>query len=560
MFLLEYKWGGRVSFNPIMEELTGKENGYKMRTDKKFSSFLTERNFTMSLRNSIVIEELIDRGFSVFAPPREETVVATVQYYTSRDVLSADTLWVIDNDNLRAFLDACSPKDLCPVVAVSGHAAEVLRQQVTPNGVLRCPADMETEAALTTCQGVLTDYLLWKQNVLTAILDKQSFQEVIEAAAVPLKNPIAVFDVNMFVLAKSSYSAELPAGTIWDLLDRDQLFMSEFYEPGELEELSDTMARTSSSAATYHPNRDPEHTYYAQFLYDKDAVIGTMGMVDVFAPITEGQTAWAAEIVQLLQIYLQYHQSYTAQESPQTAFLRNVAERTEFSPEDWQSGLQALYWKDSDDFYVATFFRREPFLNELEVNSYMNLLSLALPSSVGFFSENQLHAVFRTSDYSPAEETWKNEWQEFLKKYQLSCGISYPFRGLTLLPDMLIQSRYAAQKAFEQDLPLELFPEVYSDYLSTLLTEHSSKESLIHPAVRALANQGGDSLVQCLYIFLLNGRSIADTARAMYVHRNTLIYRLGKIEDVLGRELKSLSDEELLSLLVSCFLFEKRNR
>ena len=515
MFLLEYKWGGRVSFNPIMEELTGKENGYKMRTDKKFSSFLTERNFTMSLRNSIVIEELIDRGFSVFAPPREETVVATVQYYTSRDVLSADTLWVIDNNNLRAFLDACSPKDLCPVVAVTGHTAEVLRQKATPNGVLRCPADMETEAALTTCQSVLTEYLLWKQNVLTAILNKQSFQEVIEAAAVPLKNPIAVFDVNMFVLAKSSYSAELPAGTIWDLLDRDQLFMSEFYEPGELEELSDTMSRTSSSAATYHPRRDPEHTYYAQFLYDKDVVIGTIGMVDVFAPITEGQTAWAAEIVQLMQIYLQYHKSYDAQESPQKAFLRKVAAR----------------------------------------NSYMNLLSLALPSSVGFFSENQLHAVFRASDYSPAEETWKNEWQEFLKKYQLSCGISYPFRGLALLPDMLVQSRYAAQKAFEQDLPLEFFPEVYPDHLASLLTEQSSRESLIHPAVRALADQGGDSLVQCLYTYLLNGRSIADTARAMYVHRNTLIYRLGKIEEALGKELKSLTDEELLPLLVSCFLY-----
>ena len=538
-----------------MEELTGKENGYKMRTEKKFSSFLTERNFTMSLRNSIVIEELIDRGFSVFVPPREETVVSTVQYYTSRDALSADTLWVIDNDNMMDFLDAYSSKDLCPVVAVTGHAAEVLRQQAAPNGVLRCPADMETEAALTTCQSVLTQYLLWKQNILTAILDKQSFQEVIEAAAKPLKNPIAVFDVNMFVLAKSSYSAELPVGTIWDLLDRDQLFMSEFYEPGELEKLSDTMARTSSSAATYHPRRDPEHTYYAQFLHDKDAVIGTMGMVDVFAPITEGQTAWAAEIVQLLQIYLQYHQSYAAQESSQTAFLRNVAERKEFSAEDWQAGLQAFYWKDSDDFYVATFFRREPFLNELEVNSYMNLLALALPSSVGFFFENQLHAVFRASDYSPAEETWKTEWQEFVKKYQLSCGISYPFHELSLLPDMIVQSRYAAQKAFEQELPLELFPEVYSDHLTTLLTEHSSQESLIHPAIRALADQGGDSLVQCLYTFLLNGRSIADTARAMYVHRNTLIYRLGKIEEVLGRELKSLSEEELLPLLVSCFLY-----
>lgn len=508
----------------------------------------------MSLRNFIVVEELVDRGFSIFVAPSEPSVITEVRHFTSRDIPASDTLWIIDNDNVLRFLEACSSKDRCLAIAVTGHAAEVLRQQGVTNGVLRCPNEMKTEEAITTCQGILTEYLRWKQTVLTAILDKQSFGDVIETAAKPLRNPIAVFDVNMFVLAKSSYSGELPPGTIWDLLDRDQLFMSEFYEPGELEALSDSIALTASNAAVYHPRRDSSHTYYAQILYDKDTIIGTMGMVDVFAPISEGQMAWAEEVVQLLQIYLQYHQSYATQESPQTAFLRNVAERREFSPEDWQAGLQELYWKDSDDFFVGTFFRREPFLNELEVRSYMNLLALSLPASVCFFSGNRLHAVFRAVDYAPSDAAWRNEWQAFLKKYQLTCGLSYAFRGLVLLPDMLVQSRYAAQKAFERSVPLELFSNVYSDYLSGLMTEHTPKESLIHPAVRELAAEGGDQLIQCLYTYLLNGRSIADTARAMYVHRNTLIYRLGKIEEILGKELKTLTNDELLPLLASCFL------
>lgn len=512
----------------------------------------------MSLRNFIVEEELADRGFSVFIPPIEPSVISEVRYFASRDVPASDTLWVVDNDNVRSFLDACSSKDRCLVVAVTGHAAEVLRQQGAPNGILRCPSEMETEEAITTCQTILTEYLLWKQNVLTAILDKQSFGDVIEAAAAPLKNPIAVFDVNMFVLAKSSYSEPLPPGTIWDLLDRDQLFMSEFYEPGELEALAKSAFAAPTRSALFHPQRDPTHTYFAQVLLDQGETIGTVGMVDVFSPLSNGQIAWAEEIVQLLQLFLQYHQSYAMQESLQTTFLRNVAEGAELSPEDWQTGLQELYWKDTDDFFIMTFYRQDPFLTELEKSSYRNLVALALPSTACFFTGSQLHAVFRASDYSPEDETWKSEWQTFLKKYQLSCGISYPFRGLALLPDMLVQSRYAAQKAFEQDVPMELFSNIYSDFLTVLLTEHAPRESLLHPAVRALAEQGGDALVQCLYSYLLNGRSIADTARAMYIHRNTLIYRLGKIEEVLGKELKSLSDEELLPLLVSCFLYNRQ--
>lgn len=540
-----------------MEELTGNENGYKMRIGKEFSSFLTEREFAMSLRNHIVIEELVEQGFSVFVPSKQETLVSAIRYYSERDALSSDTLWILDNDNLSAYRKAVSSKDLCLVVAMTGHVAEVLRQQSAPNGILRSPTGMSKEAVLTVCQSVLTDYLQWKQTVLTTILEKKGFQDILETAAAPLKNPIAVFDVNMFVLAKSSFSEELPTGTIWDLLDRDQLFISDFYEPGELEALAEDAYRGPSRSALFHPKKDPEHTYYTQVLYDQDETIGTIGMVDLFHPLTDGQIAWAEEIVQLLQLYLQYHQSYTSQETISETFLRTVSERSPLSSEEWQSGLQELFWEDEEEHLVATIYRQEPFRTELDKRSYLNLIALALPASICFFSGNQIHAVFRTADYSPLDVSWLTEWEAFLRRNRLFCGLSYSFRELSLLPDTLEQSRFAAQTAYDNDLSLCRFSEVYRDYVSTLLTEHVSQESLIHPGIRVLAKEGGDTLVQCLYSYLLNGRNIADTARAMYLHRNTLIYRLGKIEEVLGKELKSLSDEELLPLLVSCFLFTR---
>ena len=67
-------------------------------------------------------------------------------------------------------------------------------------------------------------------------------------------------------------------------------------------------------------------------------------------------------------------------------------------------------------------------------------------------------------------------------------------------------------------------------------------------AVRALMDydrRRRTTLTETLEHFLRDGRSVATTARALYIHPNTLRQRLGRIEQVSGL---SLADEDLLSL------------
>ncbi|WP_209123768.1 PucR family transcriptional regulator ligand-binding domain-containing protein [Alkalihalobacillus sp. BA299] len=51
-------------------------------------------------------------------------------------------------------------------------------------------------------------------------------------------------------------------------------------------------------------------------------------------------------------------------------------------------------------------------------------------------------------------------------------------------------------------------------------------------------------LVQTLEFFLNHNCQISETAKSMYIHRNTVIYRLKKCEEILGRDIKN-SDETL---------------
>lgn len=61
-----------------------------------------------------------------------------------------------------------------------------------------------------------------------------------------------------------------------------------------------------------------------------------------------------------------------------------------------------------------------------------------------------------------------------------------------------------------------------------------------------------NQLCETLKTYLAHNRSINETAEALFVHRNTLKYRLSKIEDLCGRDLSSADDCFVLQL--ACYI------
>ena len=62
-------------------------------------------------------------------------------------------------------------------------------------------------------------------------------------------------------------------------------------------------------------------------------------------------------------------------------------------------------------------------------------------------------------------------------------------------------------------------------------------------------NRSNNALIETLECFFYCNGNLSETARTMHLHRNSLLYRLGRIEELLGR---SLEDPELrLSLLIA---------
>ncbi|MBQ3234638.1 MAG: helix-turn-helix domain-containing protein [Clostridia bacterium] len=95
---------------------------------------------------------------------------------------------------------------------------------------------------------------------------------------------------------------------------------------------------------------------------------------------------------------------------------------------------------------------------------------------------------------------------------------------------------YAYKDYLLDKIAEELPPEKLEEYLSALT--FSASEIL-----------GDEELLTTGDCFLRNNLNVSETAREMYIHRNTLIYRLEKIEKLTGLDIKKFSDALNFKLL-----------
>jgi DNA-binding PucR family transcriptional regulator len=77
----------------------------------------------------------------------------------------------------------------------------------------------------------------------------------------------------------------------------------------------------------------------------------------------------------------------------------------------------------------------------------------------------------------------------------------------------------------------------------------SGAAAALEPLIAYDRNHAGD-LVRTLRVYLALGCNASRTAEALYLHRSGLLYRLGRIEDLLGVDLSSFRERVALEIAV----------
>lgn len=138
------------------------------------------------------------------------------------------------------------------------------------------------------------------------------------------------------------------------------------------------------------------------------------------------------------------------------------------------------------------------------------------------------------------------------------CGVSYPFQDLDALRYAYFQARYAVERYHQGPGDAgEARISNYADWAFSGLIQYVKDsiewERFIAPDLFQLYRmdkENGTEYYRTLFYFLENNGRADNTARQLFIHRNTLKYRMDKIQQVVTVD---LSDSDVTSYLKICY-------
>jgi hypothetical protein len=138
------------------------------------------------------------------------------------------------------------------------------------------------------------------------------------------------------------------------------------------------------------------------------------------------------------------------------------------------------------------------------------------------------------------------ELEELTKLESVSIGLSWPFNNILEFKRYFNQAVISIKLAQRLGQTQSIFD--YSDFhYYDLLNNYTGKiplEYYCHPALQLLRQYDRDNksdLYNTLYTYLENGKSLVATAEKLFIHRNTLVYRINRIIQLTGLELDNVN-------------------
>lgn len=225
--------------------------------------------------------------------------------------------------------------------------------------------------------------------------------------------------------------------------------------------------------------------------------------------------------------------------------------------------FQKIHWDISDTFYLAVLWQEN---DKVPLKSMLDLQIQALEShmvSKAFLYGEKIVVLIDISKMENrqmlSEIALISDWlQNILNDFGgRAAGISESFSGIEGFEKLKIfyqQGCKALQFALRSDKKTAIidYSNVAIDHLCEIMRLSNGEDNLfMHPAIKILRKYDGENgaeLIKTLEQYLICGGNVVRTAKALFIHRNSLMYRLDKIQQLTGLDLLDVKEKVRLFL------------
>lgn len=396
-----------------------------------------------------------------------------------------------------------------------------------------------------------------------AFFSNRGNQYLLDCAHSLLKNPIIQFGTINETVILSCEEDELSSLPILQkLADQVQARKTTPPDPVILSQLFNKELLNSSSQ-----NKEAEllHTYNHALGRDQLTVLIKVKRIDVGVitciaaahPFGEYDKEILYRLSLLVGQELQKKSLYTRNPNELKALFLNhlVTSQTISSDYIYQMTKMCHILEIKDKFYLMVIESNDDVVS-LDPNIFPNLLHQIQPILIHSFyliRDTEIVLLFNLSEKANIHEMIDEYLAPKLEKYHLIAGISNMYHDLRLTCSHYHQAKKASSLAVEyQDQILNYFSDMAPKELLHYVARHEDLLPFCVPELLDLLQydkENSTDLITTLYVYLDTFGKASLSAQLLFIHKNTLLYRISKIKDILHCDLEK--GEDIYKLMMS---------
>lgn len=309
---------------------------------------------------------------------------------------------------------------------------------------------------------------------------------------------------------------------------------------------------------------DSDHPEIPRMIVGKIAfrnkIVGHLAIIENEQPITEDDIEIAKVLVDVIAAIVQKDNYYLLMAGIQHEyFILDLIQENHDNPTTIEDRVRSLQWDGYKDFYVVTISIPRKSDEYFFVEYLRTRLGHIFPFSKSIYhDENVILVIYKEQDV-----------QEILKKIEsilvennLAAGISLRFSFIVDLKRHYEQAKQALGigKLLNKDDNVFLYDDLYMYDLLSILNRNANLKDFCHPGIEKIIkydNDNGTDYYKTLFEYLMGSANMAQVAKKLHIHRNTLYHRINKISEITDLNLDD--GDDYLKILLSFKIIELYN-
>ena len=404
------------------------------------------------------------------------------------------------------------------------------------------------EAVYEQVQDIIDRYEEWDLQVRDRIEERCCLQEVAEKGSEVLGAMTGIMDAGfiMQAVAGKQFAEHIAKDELDDLREKEGIPLSH-------------VSSYSSFLKDHLSEKDPyiffEPVIRSSF-FTRNILLNGWLWGFCFFSTTDGNVPESRK--QLFQVFydqilLWNERNSLPAERPQQnhVFMELLTGSSSMPKEQLWDYLNRLGWAESDEKYVCAI--KEHYGNSLIYLRLIHQISQTF-SHCYVLELSGMIVLVVNSTHLPLD-ILTTQLDQILAGSNVHIGISYPFQNLMHLPQYLEQAMIALDNAQSRGIPISYCSDCAISYIKSVM-QKDQNTNMEHPVLRQIRRydaRHGTFFFDTLKNYIIEERSIQRTAAALNIHKNTLLYRLRRLQELFPMDLDD--SDERLRIMLSLMLY-----